>query len=315
MMKRGALLAIVATVVALVPWFSGSDALIQYGIDALLIATLAQAWNILGGFAGYCSFGNSVFYGLGNYGTAIAMQKFNWPFPAGLALGMLLGTSCAALVGLPILRLRGHYFAIATLGISATMAAIIANLDIAGRNIGITLPLVRNDKMFYESSFLLLICTTATVAWIRRSRFGAGLIAIREDEDAALVMGVNTTRYKIIALVLSAFFTTIAGGIHAYWVSFVDPTSAFDTTLNIRMVIMSMFGGAGTVFGPLAGSFLLSGIYEFLANFVSVAAAFLFGVAIVVAVVFMPRGLFDLVGGLRRVGRSYLLQNVERHRL
>ena len=294
---------------------TGNDVLIQYGIDALLFATLAQAWNILGGFTGYVSFGNSSFYGLGTYGTAIAMAQLHWPFGIGLALGAFLAVACAVLFGIPILRLRGHYFAIATLGLSATLAAIIANLDIAGKNIGLILPLTRADNAFYEEALLLLIAATASVAWISRSRFGTALLAIREDEDAALVMGINTTRYKIAALALSAFFTSIAGGIHAYWITFVDPAGSFDLTLNVRMVIMAMFGGPGTIFGPLIGAFTLSAVYDVLASSISTAAALLFGLVIVLAVIFMPRGLWDLAGGFRREGARYFLQNIRAHRL
>jgi branched-chain amino acid transport system permease protein len=289
--------------------------LIQYGINALLFATLAQSWNIIGGFTGYPSFGNSVFYGLGTYGTAIAMVKFDLPFGVGLAVGAGLAMLCALLVGLPVLRLKGHYFAIATLGVSAAMQAIIANLPIAGANTGLVLPLTRADAMFYELALGLLVACVLTVAWISRSRFGMGLIAIREDEDAAASMGVNTTLYKTMALVLSALFTAIAGGINAYWITFIDPASAFDLTLNVRMVIMAMFGGPGTVFGPVLGAFVLSAVYELLANWISTAAALLFGLVIVLSVIFMPRGLADLIAGIRRQGAGYVLQNIRLHRL
>ena len=314
MQQRVALVGLCAVLLALLP-LTGDDVLIQYGIDALLFATLAQAWNIIGGFAGYASFGNSSFYGLGTYGTAIAMTQLHLPFWVGLCLGAFLAVVCAILIGLPILRLRGHYFAIATLGLSATLSAIIANLDISGRNIGLILPLTRNDTMFYELALVLLVAATGTVAWIARSRFGMGLIAIRENEDAAQVMGVNTTLYKVTALVLSAFFTALAGGIHAYWITFIDPASAFDLTLNVRMVIMAMFGGPGTVLGPVIGSFILTFVYQLLASSISTAAALLFGIVIVLAVIFMPRGLWDLAGGLRRLGPRYFLQNIRAHRL
>jgi branched-chain amino acid transport system permease protein len=311
---RIALLTLSVVLLACLPLF-GDELTIQYGIDALLFATVAQAWNILGGYTGYASFGNSSFYGLGTYGTAIAMTQLGLPFGVGLASGAILAVACAGIVGLPILRLRGHYFAIATLGLSATIAAVIANLDIAGRNLGLVLPLTRNEAMFYESALALLVAATLTVAWIARSRFGMGLIAIREDEDAAQVMGVSTTFYKVIAFMLSAFFTALAGGIHAYWITFIDPGSAFDLTLNVRMVIMTVFGGPGTVLGPIVGSFILTGIYQVLAGSISTAAALLFGLVIVLAVIFMPRGLWDLGRGLREIGPRYLLQNIRMHRL
>ena len=293
----------------------GDAVLIQYGINALLFATLAQSWNIIGGFTGYPSFGNSVFFGLGVYGTAIAMTQFGLPFWAGLCAGAALSVLCAVLFGLPVLRLRGHYFAIATLGLSFAVAAVISNLEIAGANIGIILPLIRADDMFYELALGLLVACVGCVFWISRSRFGMGLIAIREDEHAAAAMGVNTTLYKTAALVLAAFFSAIAGGIYAYWITFIDPASAFDPTLNVRMVIMAMFGGPGTVLGPVLGALVLSAVYEVLASWISTAAALLFGLVIVVAVIFMPRGLADLAVGIRRQGIGYLLQNIRQHRL
>jgi branched-chain amino acid transport system permease protein len=316
-MKAWAVPAVAAAVVALlacVP-LTGNAVLIQYGISALIFATLAQSWNIIGGFTGYASFGNSVFFGLGVYGTAIAMAQFGLPFWVGLVFGAFLATLCALLLGLPVLRLRGHYFAIATLGLALAMAAVISNLEIAGANIGLILPLTRADNMFYELALGLLAACIACVFWISRSRFGMGLIAIREDEHAAASMGINTTLYKTIALMLSAFFSGIAGGIQAYWISFIDPASAFDPTLNVRMVIMAVFGGPGTVLGPVIGALVLSAVYELLASWISTAAALLFGLVIVLAVLFMPRGLADLLVGLRREGAGYLLKNIRAHRL
>jgi branched-chain amino acid transport system permease protein len=310
------LVIVIATValLAAVPWI-GDDLIIHFGISTLLLATLAQSWNILGGFTGYVSFGNSVFYGLGTYGTAIAMVQFNQPFWLGLVVGAALAIVCALVLGIPILRLRGPYFAIATLGLSAAMGAVFANLPIAGANIGLILPLTRADAMFYELSLGLLVVCTGVVAWISRSRFGMALIAIREDEDAADAMGVHTALYKVLALVLSAVFTAIAGGIHAYWITFIDPASAFDLTLNVQMVIMAVFGGPGTVFGPVIGAFILSVIYEYLSSSISTAAALLFGIVIVVAVVFMPKGIMDLGQGIRRRGPAYFLQNIRAHGL
>jgi branched-chain amino acid transport system permease protein len=314
MIVRWAVGAAVLALVASVPWF-GNELLIQFGINALIVASLAQSWNILGGFSGYASFGNSVFYGIGTYGTAIAMTQWGLPFWAGLIVGAAGGLVFALLLGWPILRLRGPYFAIVTLGLSATMAAVISNLDIAGRNNGLVLPLTRNDALFYESALALLVAATATVAWIANSRFGMGLIAIREDEDAAATIGVNTTRLKLLALALSASIAGVAGGIHAYWITFIDPASAFDITLDVRMVIMTMFGGPGTILGPVIGAFVLSAIYEVLADTISTAAILFFGLVILVAVLFLPRGLMDLGGGFRRLGWRYFTANIRENRL
>jgi branched-chain amino acid transport system permease protein len=316
-MRANPSLAIVlvgAVLLGFVP-FVASDVMMQFAINTLLLATLAQSWNIIGGFTGYVSFGNSVFYGLGIYGTAIAMTQFNLPFAIGLLFGLVLAVLCALLIGIPMLRLRGPYFAIATLGLSAAMGALISNIGIAGANSGLVLPLIRADGMFYWLALVLLLACTLTVYWLSRGRFGAGLVAIREDEDAAATMGVNSTLFKVIALVLSASFTSLAGGIYAYWISFVDPASAFDPTLNVRMVIMAVFGGPGTVLGPLVGAFVLSAIYEVLSSWISTAAALLFGIVIVLAVIFTPRGITDVITGMRKSGWRYLTQNIREHRL
>jgi branched-chain amino acid transport system permease protein len=309
-----ATIVVVLIVLAAAPWFASSS-LVQLGISTLLLAAMAQSWNIIGGYAGYASFGNSVFYGLGSYGTAIAMVQWHWPFGVGLALGALLAVAFAVLLGIPVLRLRGHYFAICTLALAEVMIAIVSNLDIAGRNTGLVLPLLRGDALFYELSLGLLVLSTLAVLWIAHSRFGFGLIAIRENEEAAAVMGVNTTLYKVTAFALSGLFTALAGGIHAYWITFLDPVSAFDIGLNVKMIIMSVFGGPGSVLGPVVGAFLLSGISEFLSTEVSTLAALFFGLVIVLAVVFMPRGLADVGRRFRQLGWGYFAANVRAHRL
>lgn len=303
-----------ALAMATVPWW-GSAVLIQYGINALILATLAQSWNIIGGYTGYPSFGNSVFYGLGAYGTAIAMAHFHLPFAAGLALGAALAVSFSLVLGLPVLRLRGHYFAIATLGLAEVMTAIVSNLGIAGRNVGLVLPLLRGDALFFELALGLLLCATLTVAWLSRSRFGFGLIAIRENEEAATAMGIDATRYKALAFALCSVFAALAGGIHAYWITYLDPDSAFDIALNVKMIIMAVLGGPGTVFGPVLGALLLSGISEVLASRITSLASLFFGVVIVVAIVFMPRGLADLILRFREAGWRYFRDNVRAHRL
>ena len=314
-MKLGHQLALAAVGVALlatVP-FWGSAVLIQFGTSALLLAVLAQGWNIIGGYTGYPSFGNSVFYGLGGYGVAIGMVQFQWPFAAGLALGISLALVFAFLIGLPVLRLRGHYFAIATLGLAVVMTAIVSNVEIAGRNIGIIMPLVKGDILFYEGALALLAAATLAVAWISRSRFGFGLIAIRENEGAASVMGINTTLYKVLGFALCSVFTAAAGGIHALWITFLDPESAFDIGLNVKMIIMAVFGGPGTVFGPVLGAFVLSGISEILASKLTSLASIFFGIVIVVAVVFMPRGFADLVRRFRQTRWRYFQENIRAH--
>ena len=306
------LLALVA--LAALPWY-GSDVLIQFGISTLLLAVLAQGWNIIGGYTGYASFGNSVFYGLGAYGVAIAMVQWNLSFGFGMAFGVVLAVVFAFLLGIPVLRLKGHYFAIATLALAQVMAAIVSNIPLAGQNIGLVLPPLNNDRLFYELSLGLLVLATLTVFWLTRSKFGFGLIAIRENEEGAAVMGVNTTLYKVLAFALSGIFTALAGGIHAYWITFLDPESAFDISLNVKMIIMAVFGGPGTILGPVVGAFVLSAISEVLSSEVTSIAGLFFGVVVVAAVVLMPRGVADVIRRFRSSGWRYFAENIKAHRL
>jgi len=307
------LAALVAALAAL-PWV-GSPVLLQFGISVLLLATVAQGWNIIGGFTGYPSFGNSVFYGLGAYGVGIAMAQFQLPFWVGLLAGLALGVIFAGVLGIAVLRLKGHYFAICTLGLAFVMTAIVSNLPLAGSNIGLVLPLLKSDVLFYELALALVVLATLAVYWLARSRFGFGLIAIRENEEGAAVMGVNTTLYKILAFMLSAAFTSLAGGIYAYYITFIDPVGVFDVVLNVKMIIMAVFGGAGSVLGPVVGALVLSGVSEVLATRVTGSASMFFGLVIVVAVVFMPRGLAHLSAHLRGAGWRYFLDNVRSNRL
>jgi branched-chain amino acid transport system permease protein len=304
----------VVAILAAAPWF-GSDVLIQFGINALLLAVLAQGWNIIGGYTGYASFGNSVFYGLGSYGVGIAMAQWELPFAVGLVFGVVLAVAFAFLLGLPVLRLKGHYFAIATLALAQVMIAIVSNVKLAGQNVGLVLPPLNNDRLFYELALGLLVLATASVFWLTRSRFGFGLIAIRENEEGAAVLGVNTTLYKVLAFTLSGVFCSLAGGIHAYWVTFIDPESAFDISLNVKMIIMAVFGGPGTVIGPIVGAFTLSAVSEFLSSEVTSIAGLFFGVVVVAAVVLMPRGLADMLRRFRKSGWRYFAENIRAHRL
>ena len=159
-----------------------------------------------------------------------------------------------ALVGLPVLRLRGHYFAIATLGVAIATREITNNLEIFGASRPLNLPLKNDPNLFYYLALGLLVVAIALTYLIARSKLGYGLVAIRENEDAALVMGINTTIYKVIAFALNAMLCGLAGGVYAYWHSTIDPPTVFDLTNNVRIIIMAVLGGIGTPLGPIIGA-------------------------------------------------------------
>jgi branched-chain amino acid transport system permease protein len=266
-----------------------------------MMSSLAQAWNLIGGYAGYPSFGNVTFFGVGAYACAYGMNELHWPFFGATAGAVILAAALAALLGWPILRLRGHYFAIATLGIAIGMQALVAELPSLGKGSGMTLPINSNFHFFYWVMLSILIVSIALTAYIARSRFGYALVAIRENEEAAAALGINAARVKVAAWAVSAAITGAAGATYAYWTSFIDPPTVFDLNFNVLMIIMALLGGAGSVVGPTVGSFILSSIGEYLgAQSVSPWHTVVLGAIIVIVVIVLPRGLMPyLIGGLR----------------
>jgi branched-chain amino acid transport system permease protein len=307
--------ALLLVLVAIFP-FVFNDYLVRAATTVIMLAILAESWNLIGGYAGYPSFGHAVFFGLGVYGAAVPMVKLGVPFPVGFFCGGLVAAIVALAVGLPVLRLRGHYFAIATLGILSVMQQVVTNLDhVTGGGAGLTLPLpglaVESfDELIYLLMLAILLATIAFTWWMARSRLGYGLVAIRENEVAARVMGVNTTRYKVLALTASAVFCGFAGATYAYWLTSIDPTVAFDSTYNVLLVIMAFFGGAGTLLGPILGAAILGAVSEWLRGVLVQYHLLVFGVVIVLTVIFAPRGLLDLLAAGRRLSLAALLANV-----
>jgi branched-chain amino acid transport system permease protein len=256
-----------------------------------------------------------VFFGLGAYATGVLMTKFGVPFVVALIGSAATCVIFAVLIGLPVLRLRGHYFAIATLGVAEAMREVVINLDITEGNTGMVLPLIRAPQMFYYFMLGTLVVTLIVTWWFARHRLGYGLVAIREDEDAAATTGVDTTRYKVIAFALSGLFAGLAGGIHAYKITFIEPGPVFDVGITVEMIVMSVFGGVGTIVGPTVGAILLQIISEILSNYIQVLHVTFYGLVIILAIIFTPRGLIDIITGRRRFGLGYFLENVRQHRI
>ncbi|HYT79288.1 MAG TPA: branched-chain amino acid ABC transporter permease [Actinomycetota bacterium] len=289
-----------------------------------MFATLALAWNLIGGMAGYPSFGNVVFFGLGGYTVASLMARAGWTFWPALVLAAVFGAVFAALVGLPVLRLRGHYFAIATLGVAEGMRELVINVPrITGGGSGITIPAVGtkaatpypgNTGFYYY--FLVLLLTALLVVWrVSRSRFGYALRAIREEEDGAAAMGVNTTRTKVAAFALSGFLTAVAGGLYAFQQVTIYPERSFSVEITVLMVVMVVIGGIGTVLGPLLGGVGLQFLSEYLRQNYLQWNLFIFGAIVVVAVIFLPEGAVRFAGESWRRRRPTLLANVRQYRL
>ena len=269
--------------------------MVQFVINLFMLAILAESWNIIGGFTGYASFGNVAFFGLGAYTTGILMTKVALPLPVALAGATVGPMLFAAAIGLPILRLKGHYFAIATLGVAETVREVVYNVELTGAGTGLVMPIARTPALFFYLMLAILVAVTLVNGWLARSRFGYGLVAIREDEDAAAAMGIDTARYKTIAFAISGAFAGITGGVFAYWITFIDPDAVFRVIITIQMIIMAVFGGAGTVVGPLLGALVLASVSEVLSTQLVALAELFNGLIVILVVLFMPKGLLEVL--------------------
>ncbi len=293
----------------LAPFVAGRY-LLRFLTSALMFAGLTVSWDLLAGLAGYFSFGHAAFFGIGAYAVALAMVKLGLPFWLGLVLAASVSGLFAVGVGLPVLRLKGHYFALVTLGIGEVIRGVIGNLTgLTGGAGGLSLPLVPGGidvvyRWFYFLMLFALLLALATVWIIRRARLGYGLLAIREDEDAAKVIGVPTTAYKVVAFGISATLFGLFGGIYAYWLTYVEPADVFDIKISILVIIMALLGGVGTFLGPLVGALGFQVLSEVLWNrLLDFHNAFL-GALMIVIVLFFPRGFMDVFrGGLVAIAR------------
>jgi branched-chain amino acid transport system permease protein len=293
--------------------FAINKSIVRTETTIAMFVALAAAWNLIGGLTGYAAFGNVAFFGLGAYTVAFLTDKQHLSFALALPLAPLVAATFAGLIGVPLLRLRGHYFAIATLGTGVAVGEVIKNLDVFGGGTGLFPPILRHA----DALFFYLMAANAGLAvlvtWlVLRSRFGYGLIAIRENEEAAAVLGVNTTAYKVGAFALAAALTGLAGGIFAQWTSFIDQESVFPIQYNVQMILMAIIGGAGTLFGPVAGAIVLEWLILALAGggANAVYAQMGLGVLLAVAVIFVPRGVVDFFGGSSRVTLGYLRRSL-----
>ncbi len=309
-----ALLALV-----LLPQFVSSYKLLT-ATSVLCLALMAQGWNFIGGYAGYAAFGNVAFFGIGAYATGLLMlSKWHVPFTVALGAGALLAAAVAVAVGVPVLRLKGHYFAIATLGVAEALREVASTWDSVTQGAtGIDLPVESNGRFFYYTALLLVVAGVWVTALLARSKIGAGWVAIREDQDAARTVGIPTTLFKVEAFALSAVFAACAGGITAYQNIHVAPDDFFKIEYTLQMIMACIIGGSGTVFGPVLGAALYQILSTFVwSHFLELHPTVL-GALIVLFVVFLPRGLTDLLGRIaqgRRIGRDVLLANVRASRL
>jgi branched-chain amino acid transport system permease protein len=263
-----------------------------------MLGVQAVSWNIISGYAGYVSLGHSVFLGIGSY-TAAIIALHSGVNPLLLApLGGVVAVVLATLVGLVVLRTRGHAFVIITIALLLSAQIVATNwrsLTKGSNGITLELPPWSRDIQnipFYLIMLLLLALTVVFSALIRRTKFGTGLIAIREDEGKAAAIGVNTTRYKVTAYAASSFFIGVAGGVYAYFLTFLNPVGSFSILGSVTIVLSALAGGRGTLYGPVVGAFIV-GIGSEAATVYggSSSRVLIFGLALMIIVLFLPDGL------------------------
>jgi branched-chain amino acid transport system permease protein len=296
MRRTGAVLLVAAGLALLVPPTFTTVYWMRVLTGVFMFGALAQALNLIAGFAGYPAFGNVVFLGLGAYGTGVTMVHLGLPFPAGVLVGVAVSVMVALVVGPPLLRLRGHYFAIGTLALNEALKNLTSNLtDVTGGGKGITLPIppasaLANSILFYYLFLGAMLLSLLVAFLVARSRFGYALRAIRTNEEAAGTLGVDQTRAKTQAWAISAALTGLVGGLYAYWTTYFDAGVVFDMGVAVKVFVVLLIGGTGTLLGPILGAFFIEFMATFAwSHFLDYHLGIL-GLIIVLVVLFMPGG-------------------------
>jgi branched-chain amino acid transport system permease protein len=283
-------------------------------ILVLMAAQLGVAWNIIGGYAGQVSLGQVAFYGLGAYTSTLLFTKLGWTPWLAIPMGGLVAVCVSVVIGWSCFRLKGHYFAMATIAVAEIIQIVFTNWEYAGAAVGLNLPIVEegwrtlvfsSKEPYYYLALGLLMLTLGANYLIERSFLGYYFRAIKDEPDAARSLGVNLSRYKRIAFAVSSFFTALGGSLYAQKELYIDPGAVLHTGLSIKMALVSILGGVGTLFGPLIGAGFLTMIEE------GTRAAFggsgrgtdlvIYGGLIVIIAVYYPTGVFGWL-------RSFLLR-------
>jgi len=289
-------------VLAILP-LGAADLYIQNVIIlVMLLAIMSTTWNMVGGFAGYISLGHSAYLGVGAYTTAVLVVQVGAPWWAGIIGAAVSSALLAGLLGLTTRRARGHAFIMVTFAVLELLKVLAMNLTwLTNGNHGLALPfppLSRDQQMwpYYFSSLALLTLTVILAVAIRRSKFGAGLLSIREDEDKAASVGIPTARYKVLVFVLSGVPVGIAGGIYAYYIGFVEPRGMFNIATSMTIVLAVLLGGRGTIVGPLLGAAIVEPLSQVTNTFVGGVDGgawrlVIFGAVLLAVILLLPQGI------------------------
>jgi branched-chain amino acid transport system permease protein len=279
----------------LVPLVVRTDYGLQVVFRICLFGALGLAWNLVGGFAGQLSLGHAAYFGAGAYGLALGSSRLGWSPWAAALMGVVAALGCAAVIGGVSFRLRGPYFALATIAFAEMLRIVAKNLPgLTGGDVGVQVAaLFRADvnRSFYWASVALLSGAFAITTAISGARFGYYLMAIREDEDTALSVGIDTALNKLAALLVSAAITAASGALYASAFLFIVPDQVLGLDVSNEIAVVAMLGGAGTRLGPIVGALVLEGASELFKNTFQEAHQLIYGVLLVVVVLFLPDGI------------------------
>jgi branched-chain amino acid transport system permease protein len=297
-------LAVAVVAAAIYPFF-GTGYGVRSVLQVFMWIVLAGSWNLISGLTGYVSFGHVAFFGAGAYTGAILIATAGWPWPVAALAGGLGAVVLAVVIGYPCLRLKGPYFAIAMLGLNEVLRALVSYFEgLTGGGNGLSLPTLDATRPIYYVMGALAAVVTGGAYLIVTSRFGLRLMTIREDEVAAEAMGVDTFHHKLLAFVLSSIGPGVAGALTARDQGYIEPISVFPLAITVTMIVMALFGGKGTVWGPVLGAVVLFVVQEIVWARYPYVHPLLFGAIIVAVVLLMPRGVLGLLQVRYRLPRT-----------
>jgi branched-chain amino acid transport system permease protein len=306
-MTHGRAIALFVLAMLPLPLLVQSGFLLNFVIMCMFFALLGQGWNILGGYGGQISFGHAAMFGVGAYTSSILQVTFGLNPWIGLAVACVAGAAFSAAIGFLSFRygLRGSYFALITLAFAEVMRIFADSVPFTGGGAGMLIPLKQSAANlqfaskagFYYLILALLVASLVVALWLERSRFGAWLIAVRENEEAARALGVNVFRCKLAAITISGAIMALGGTFYAQYFLYIDPQIAFGPSVSVEALLVAIIGGVGTIFGPLLGSVVLQSVGEISSRVMGDAVGInlvIYGVLLVLMVGFMPNGLFGM---------------------
>lgn len=297
-------IAVFALCVGLMPFLTDSGVMLNFVMMALYACLLAQAWNVLGGFGGQFSFGHALFFGVGAYVHVMAQLHGGWNPWLALPVAMLASAGVGAFVGALSFRygLKGSYFALVTLAFAEVFRILALSVPFTGAGVGLMLPLnesLSNMQFSSRAGYVWLVLSLVTLAllvtaWLRHSRFGAYLQAVRDNEDAALAVGVDPFRIKLVAIVLSGALMGAGGAFYAQVFQYIDPGLAFGPHTSVEALVGAIVGGMGTLWGPVLGALALHVLADVTRNLLGQLPGInmvIYGAVLIVIVMFLPRGI------------------------